>query len=217
MAQAGSGGGTARLRWQGYIAILRDAAVGGICTTDSAATGIFQRMRAWFGGGGAGAIQNTAQEFSFDVINGARWQCYQQGVLTREAENPLGMVPWVRYENAPDPAAGTRVGPAGSAAVDVGMGDVEPLIGLQDELNTRLSDRANRVTMTSFQMYLGKGIDDFVKRPIGPGQMWATDNLSAPPSRRSAATRRRPARIHISTRCARRSTKSAASRRWRRV
>jgi hypothetical protein len=59
------------------------------------------------------------------------------------------------------------------------MGDVEPLIGLQDELNTRLSDRAYRVTMTSFRMWLGQGIEDFVKRPIGPGQMWATDNAEA--------------------------------------
>jgi hypothetical protein len=28
-------------------------------------------------------------------------------------------------------------------------------------------------------MYLGKGIDDFIKRPVGPGQMWATDNPDA--------------------------------------
>jgi hypothetical protein len=59
------------------------------------------------------------------------------------------------------------------------MGDVEPLIPMQDELNTRLSDRAFRVTMTSFRMYLGKGIEEFVKRPIGPGQMWGTDNPDA--------------------------------------
>jgi hypothetical protein len=71
------------------------------------------------------------------------------------------------------------VGSAGSAVVDVGLGDVEPLIGLQDELNTRLSDRAFRVTMTCFRMYLGRGIEDFTRRPIGPGQMWATDNPEA--------------------------------------
>jgi hypothetical protein len=63
--------------------------------------------------------------------------------------------------------------------MDVGQGDVEPLIGLQDELNTRLSDRAYRVTMASFRMYLGKGIEDFVRRPVGPGQMWGTDNPDA--------------------------------------
>ena len=107
------------------------------------------------------------------------WQRYEWGVLVQEAENVLGMVPFVRYENAADPAAGTKVGPAGSAAVDAGLGDVEALIGLQDELNTRLSDRAYRVTMTSFKMYLGKGITDFTDRPIGPGQMWGTENLDA--------------------------------------
>ena len=53
------------------------------------------------------------------------------------------------------------------------------MIPLQDELNTRLSDRANRVTYQSFKMYLGKGIDDFLERPVGPGQMWATQNLQA--------------------------------------
>jgi hypothetical protein len=60
-----------------------------------------------------------------------------------------------------------------------GLSDVEPLIPLQDELNTRLSDRANRVTMQSFRMWLGKGIDGFTERPIGPGQMWMTDNTDA--------------------------------------
>ena len=53
------------------------------------------------------------------------------------------------------------------------------MIPLQDELNIRLSDRANRVTFQSFKMYLGKGIDGFLQRPVGPGQMWATDNLDA--------------------------------------
>ena len=28
-------------------------------------------------------------------------------------------------------------------------------------------------------MYLGKGVDDFIKRPVGPGQMWGTDNPDA--------------------------------------
>jgi hypothetical protein len=60
-----------------------------------------------------------------------------------------------------------------------GLSDVECLIPLQDELNTRLSDRANRVTYQSFKMYLGKGIEDFLQRPVGPGQMWATGNMDA--------------------------------------
>lgn len=60
-----------------------------------------------------------------------------------------------------------------------GLSDVEPLIPLQDELNTRLSDRASRVTMQSFQMYLARGLDGFDQFPVGPGQVWSTDNPQA--------------------------------------
>jgi hypothetical protein len=60
-----------------------------------------------------------------------------------------------------------------------GLSEVEPLIPLQDELNTRLSDRASRVTMQSFKMYLAKGIDGFDRVPVGPGQVWSTDNIEA--------------------------------------
>ena len=60
-----------------------------------------------------------------------------------------------------------------------GLSEVEPLIPLQDELNTRLSDRASRVTMQSFKMYLAKGLEGFDKIPVGPGQVWATDNPAA--------------------------------------
>lgn len=60
-----------------------------------------------------------------------------------------------------------------------GIGEVEPLIPLQDELNTRLSDRACRVTMQSFKMYLAKGIEGFDRVGVGPGQIWSTDNPDA--------------------------------------
>lgn len=60
-----------------------------------------------------------------------------------------------------------------------GLSDVEPLIPLQDELNTRLSDRASRVTLQSFKMYLAKGIDGFDKAPVRPGTVWQTDNPDA--------------------------------------
>jgi hypothetical protein len=33
--------------------------------------------------------------------------------------------------------------------------------------------------MQSFRMWLGKGIDGFTERPVGPGQMWVTDNTDA--------------------------------------
>jgi hypothetical protein len=60
-----------------------------------------------------------------------------------------------------------------------GQSDVEPLVPVQDELNTRLSDRANRVTMQSFKMFLAKGIDGFTNLAVGPGQLWSTDNTDA--------------------------------------
>ncbi|MCX5635777.1 MAG: phage portal protein, partial [Planctomycetota bacterium] len=60
-----------------------------------------------------------------------------------------------------------------------GMSDVESLIPLQDELNTRLSDRASRITFQSFKMYLGKGIEGFENKPVSPGRMWCTDNPDA--------------------------------------
>ncbi len=60
-----------------------------------------------------------------------------------------------------------------------GIGEVEALVGLQDELNTRLSDRASRVTMQSFKMYLAKGIDGFRGSSVGPGMVWSTDNPDA--------------------------------------
>jgi hypothetical protein len=60
-----------------------------------------------------------------------------------------------------------------------GIGEVEPLIPLQDELNTRLSDRANRVTLQSFKMYLARGLDGASSMPIAPGIIWSTDNPDA--------------------------------------
>lgn len=87
--------------------------------------------------------------------------------LIEESANPLGRLPVVHIQNLAQPFFYS------------GLSDVEPLVPLQDELNTRLSDRANRVTFQSFKMYLGKGIDGFTERPVGSGQMWSTDNPDA--------------------------------------
>jgi hypothetical protein len=92
---------------------------------------------------------------------------YHDNTLVTAAANPLGVIPVVHIQNLPQPF------------FYEGLGEVEPLIPLQDELNTRLSDRANRVTMQSFKMYLGRGIENFIERPVGPGQMWMTDNPDA--------------------------------------
>lgn len=102
-----------------------------------------------------------------EILSPGWWQRYENRQLVVEGANALGRLPVVHVQNLANP--GTYAG----------LSDVEPLIPLQDELNTRLSDRAHRVTYQSFKMYLGKGIEDFLDRPVGPGQMWATQNLSA--------------------------------------
>lgn len=79
-----------------------------------------------------------------------------------------GRLPIAHIVNAPQPLSWS------------GLGEVEPLIPLQDELNTRLSDRAYRVTLQSFKMYLVKGLGVGAQdRPVGPGLIWSTDNPDA--------------------------------------
>ena len=102
-----------------------------------------------------------------EILGTDWWQRYEDGILITEGRNPLGQLPIVHIQNLALPGSYE------------GLSDVAPLIPLQDELNTRPSDRAHRVTYQAFKMYLGKGIDDFLERPIGPGQMWATQNLNA--------------------------------------
>lgn len=87
--------------------------------------------------------------------------------LVDQGVNRLGRIPVVHIQNLSQPF------------FYEGLSEVEPLIPLQDELNIRMSDRANRVTFQSFKMYLGRGIEHFTDRPVGPGQMWATDNPDA--------------------------------------
>ncbi len=103
---------------------------------------------------------------SFEVLSARAWQVYEQGELAWEQATG-GEVPVFHIQNVAQPFEYS------------GLGEVEPLVPLQDELNTRLSDRACRVTMQSFKMYLAKGVDGFEKSPIGPGQVWSTDNMDA--------------------------------------
>ncbi|MFA5555024.1 MAG: phage portal protein [Phycisphaerae bacterium] len=102
-----------------------------------------------------------------EIISPNHWQRYEDKQLVSEGELPWGFLPVVHIQNIAQPY------------YYEGISDVEPLIPLQDELNTRLSDRANRITFQSFKMYLGKGIEGFENRPISPGRMWCTDNPQA--------------------------------------
>lgn len=102
-----------------------------------------------------------------EIISSNLWQRYEDKELVAQGRLPWGFLPVVHIQNIAQPY------------FYEGLSDVEPLIPLQDELNTRLSDRANRITFQSFKMYLGKGIEGFENKPVSPGRMWYTDNTDA--------------------------------------
>lgn len=102
-----------------------------------------------------------------DVVTADRWTRYEDWAEVDSGENSLGRLPLVHIQNTASPLSFN------------GQSDVEPLMPIQDELNTRLSDRAHRLALTSVKMYLGKGIENFASLPIGPGMMWSTDNMDA--------------------------------------
>jgi hypothetical protein len=122
-------------------------------------TGPFDRLRA---GDDARAVLAVTE-----ITSATAWQRYEDKQLVAEGEIPWGFLPVVHVQNIAQPY------------YYEGLSDVESLIPLQDELNTRLSDRASRITFQSFKMYLGKGIEGFEDRPVSPGRMWYTDNLDA--------------------------------------
>lgn len=113
------------------------------------------------------AISSSDSIDVIELITPHRWQRYEDETLVGEGNNSLGELPLVHIQNAAVPFE------------YAGSSDVESLIPLQDELNTRLSDRAHRITMQSFKMYLGKGIENFGDMPVAPGRMWMTDNDNA--------------------------------------
>ena len=102
-----------------------------------------------------------------ELITPDQWLRLEDGRVVARGRNSLGEVPLVHIQNT-------------AAAFEyTGASDVEPLIPLQDELNTRLSDRAHRIALQSFKMYLAKGIESFNEHPVSPGRMWMTDNEQA--------------------------------------
>jgi hypothetical protein len=111
---------------------------------------------------------NSRQVVAVTEITSAQaWQRYEDKQLVAEGQLPWGFLPVVHIQNIAQPY------------YYEGLSDVESLIPLQDELNTRLSDRASRITFQSFKMYLGKGIEGFEDKPVSPGRMWYTDNPDA--------------------------------------
>lgn len=102
-----------------------------------------------------------------EIISNKWRQKYEDKELIEEGPNILGMMPVVHIQNIAQPM------------YYEGISDVEALIPLQDELNTRLSDRASRITFQAFKMYLAKGIEGVENRAVAPGRMWCTDNTQA--------------------------------------
>ncbi|MCA9291546.1 MAG: phage portal protein [Phycisphaerales bacterium] len=132
----------------------------------SAGSGVLARMARVLQSGAAGGPRRGTVLVT-EIHSATHMQRYEDERLVLARPNRLGVLPIVHVQNLSQPLE------------YAGLSDVEPLIPLQDELNTRLSDRANRVTLQSFRMWLGKGIEQFDARPVGPGQMWVTDNLDA--------------------------------------
>ena len=85
--------------------------------------------------------ERTSKRAVTEVFTADGWSRFVDGQRVEGDEwklNP-GSVPIVHVQNLSQPF------------VYSGIGEVEALVGLQDELNTRLSDRASRVTMQSFK------------------------------------------------------------------
>jgi hypothetical protein len=130
---------------------------------DVAVEGSF--LRRLLGGGGSSAARRSAAVT--EIIAPDFWQRYEEKQLASEGPNIMGIVPVVHIQNLAQPL------------YYEGASDVESLIPLQDELNTRLSDRASRITFQAFKMYLAKGIEGVENRTVSPGRMWCTDNPDA--------------------------------------
>lgn len=130
---------------------------------DVASEGNF--LRRLLGGKGSSTARQSAAVT--EIIGSDWWQRYEDGQLIMEGPNIMGIVPIVHIQNIAQPL------------YYEGISDIEPLIPLQDELNTRLSDRASRITFQAFKMYLAKGIEGIENRAVSPGRMWCTDNPDA--------------------------------------
>jgi len=112
-------------------------------------------------------VTSDGSTLLLNIYAADQWMKLENGQVIERGANPIGRVPVAHIQNTALPFE------------YAGASDVEPLLPLQDELNTRLSDRANRIALQAFKMYLGIGIDNFTSMPVAPGRMWMTDNPDA--------------------------------------
>jgi hypothetical protein len=118
--------------------------------------------------GGEAPGRPRRSEF-LEILSAHRRQVYEDGALVEDDDRPLtpGRLPMAHIQNIAQPFRYE------------GLSEVEPLIPLQDELNTRLSDRASRVTLQSFKMYLMKGLGEAGSITVAPGTIWTSDDPRA--------------------------------------
>ena len=98
------------------------------------------------------------------------WWRWRDEKLVALGGNSLGEIPIVHVQNTAVPFSYS------------GSSEVEALRPLQDELNTRLSDRAHRIAMQSFRMYFAKGVEaekGLLANPPEPGRVWESSNPDA--------------------------------------
>ncbi|MBL8764668.1 MAG: phage portal protein [Phycisphaerae bacterium] len=152
----------------------------GNAVSDAPASPVAAWVSRWLHGHAADATPRSQRERVrvTEVLSARYRQLYEERlvrgewagpVLIDESENTVspGRVPVVHIQNVSQPFR------------YAGLGEVEPLIPLQDELNTRLTDRASRVTLQSFKMFLAKGLGAAGPLAVGPGQVWTTENPDA--------------------------------------
>ena len=131
---------------------------------------VARRVFGVLGKRGAEPVAGRRRHDVLEILSARHRQVYVDGGLVEEGPNELGELPIVHVQNVSQPFH------------YAGLSDVEPLIPIQDELNTRLSDRAHRVTMQSFNMYLAKGLEGIGQAgrvAVGPGEVWLTENPDA--------------------------------------
>src|SRR5258706_15591590 len=86
-----------------------------------------------------------------EIISADRWARFEDGKLVAAGANSLGGGPLVHIQNSV------------AAFEYAGASDVEPLIPVQEEPKTRVSERAPRITLQNSKRDLGKGSDSFTE------------------------------------------------------
>ena len=117
-----------------------------------------------------------------EILTGNWHQVYEQDAHDRNASPRLVDERAAFVDASRDPAFGppvVHIQNLSQPFAFAGLSEVEPLMPLQDELNTRLSDRASRVTLQSFRMLLAKGLGETNNLSVAPGVIWQTDNPEA--------------------------------------